>query len=746
MRTARLLALPALIGAVLYATVPGQVYAQEESMILEEVLVTAQKREQDLMEVPVAVSAISGEQMRDLLSAAENIRAINARAPSLVVESSNGRLAPRFYIRGLGNYDFDVNANQPVLMVYDEVPLENSVLKSIPVFDIERVEILRGPQGTLFGRNTTAGIVKFDSVRPDAERSGYATLSYGSRGTTIFEGALGGGLSDTVSARLSLKYQTRDNWIDNQENGKGDDFGDLDEFAFRLQFLFEPSDSFSGLFKLHGFNMDGSQPQLFYANAFERGRKGLRPGFNEKIAAHDGPGGFEMDHIGGVANLVWTFDNDMTLTSITGYDTVENFQYADIDGGISVWDGISDPIFGVPNQHPFAIASGDGLTDHYQLSQEFRLAQQRDALFFQVGAYYFDEDITVESSDFDSDTDQKSATTYVDQSTTSMALFGHIAYDINDQMTFTAGIRYTDDDKDLEVIPGPGSLAPPATIAKDDSYFNWDLSLSYEYNEDWMLYGRLGNASRGPVTLGRFGFTSEADTETLTSLEGGFKATLMEGRARWSSALYTFGIDDQQLTATGGTGNTNTILNADKTKGWGIETELEALLTDNLRITANLSYNDTEIDDPNLWSEECGGIPDCTGLDPVMDEFLGFFGPVTLVLVDGNPLPRAPEWIANFILDYTYPLESGEVYFNTDWSYRSDSNIFLYESVEFIAESRWLGGLRLGWRNEAGNMDVSIIGRNITDEIVADGALDFLNLTAFVNEPAYWGVELGVRF
>jgi iron complex outermembrane receptor protein len=256
-----------------------------------------------------------------------------------------------------------------------------------------------------------------------------------------------------------------------------------------------------------------------------------------------------------------------------------------------------------------------------------------------------------------------------------------------------------------------------------------------------MLYGRVGNASRGPVTLGRFGFTSSAETETLTSIEAGFKSTLLDGRARWSSAIYTFGIDDQQLTATGGTGNTNEILNADKTKGWGVETELEVLLSDNLRISGNLSYNDTEIDDPDLLAEQCGGTPSCTGLDPVVDEFDGFFGPVTLVSVDGNSLPRAPEWIFNALLDYTVPLQSGELYFITDWSYRSDSNIFLYDSVEFVAEKRWLGGLRLGFRNEAGNMDVALIGRNITDEITADGGIDFLNLTGFVNEPAYWGAE-----
>jgi len=724
----------ALIIAIFTMTLPASVYAQEEQLVLEEVIVTAQKREQSLMEVPVAVSAISGEQMHDLLSAAENIRALNGRAPSLVVESSNGRLAPRFYIRGLGNYDFDVNANQPVLMVYDEVVLENSVLKSIPVFDVERVEILRGPQGTLFGRNTTAGIVKFDSVRPDTENSGYASLAYGSHGTTSFEGAFGGGFSDTVSARLSLKYQTRDNWIDNTANGKGDDFGDLDEFAFRLQVLFEPNDNFSGLFKLHGFDMEGSQPQVFYANAFTPGTKGLRPEFDVETSKQDGPAGFEMDHIGASANLVFTFENDMTLTSITAYDSVENFQWTDLDGG-------EPGDAGELNEHYYSASSGDGLNDHAQFTQEFRLAQQRDRLFFQLGAYYFDEDITVESSDFDSETDMKSATTWVDQQTTSKAIFGHVAYDISDQMTFTAGIRYTDDDKDLEVIPGPGSFAPAATIAMDDDYFNWDLSLSYDAHSDLMLYGRIGNASRGPVTLGRFGFTSSAETETLTSFEAGFKSTLMDGRARWSSAIYTFGIDDQQLTATGGTGNTNEILNADKTKGWGVETELEVLISDNLRISGNLSYNDTEIDDPNLLAEECGGTPECTGLDPVVDEFDGFFGPVTLVSVDGNSLPRAPKWIFNALLDYTVPLQSGEMYFVTDWSYRGDSNIFLYESVEFVAEARWLGGLKLGFRNAAGNMDIALVGRNITDEIVADGAIDFINLTGFVNEPAYWGAE-----
>ena len=131
---------------------------------LEVIEVTARKRIETVKDVPATVSAMSTEEINDYLGAGENIRALAGRVPSLQIESSNGRQSPRFYIRGLGNTDFDVNANQPVSMILDNIVLENSVLKGVPLFDVERVEVLNGPQGTVFGRNTTAGIVKIDTV------------------------------------------------------------------------------------------------------------------------------------------------------------------------------------------------------------------------------------------------------------------------------------------------------------------------------------------------------------------------------------------------------------------------------------------------------------------------------------------------------------------------------------------------------------------------------------------------------
>ncbi len=720
--------------------------AAQEPGVLEEIVVTAQKREQSLQDVPASVSAISGDTVRDFLGSAENVRALANRVPSLSIESSNGRTQPRLYIRGMGNIDFDNNASQPVGMVFDDIFLENNVLRSLPLYDIQRVEVLAGPQGSLFGRNSNAGIVKIDSVKPSFDKDGYVSVAYGQRDTVAAEAAIGGQIFDKAAARLAVKYQTRSDWIDNTVNGPGDDFGAFDEYAYRLQFLFEPNDDFRGLFKVHGFHQDGSQPQVFYANAIEQGSKGLRSGFDETVVTHDGAAlcaslnkpacaGMDLDHIGFAANLKWDF-GDNSFTSITGYDSVDNFQSTDVDGGVLDFN-----IGALGSSGFFPTATGDGLDDHNQLTQEFRYAVDGDKTFWQVGLFYLDEEIDVKTWDFGN-----GAQDIVNQTTESLAVFGQVEYSVSDRFAVTAGLRYTADDKELQVIPGSNSTSPADSISVDDSYASWDLAFTYDLNEEVSLYGRYANASRGPVTIGRFGFTSSADTETTNSLEFGFKSDLADGRARWNASAYTFVNDDQQLTATGGVGNANRLLNADKVKGHGFETDFEALITDNFLLVFNASYNKTEIDDPNLLDELAGAAPSVTPLDPIVDTTrIGGFGfPVTDVSIDGNPLPRTPEWTFNVIMQYSIPLENGEVYVNNDWNYRDDSNLFLHKTVEFVADSRVLGGLRLGYRTDT--IDAALVGRNITDELTVDGGINFNNLTAFINEPAYWGVEFRYDF
>ncbi|HWM27106.1 MAG TPA: TonB-dependent receptor plug domain-containing protein, partial [Woeseiaceae bacterium] len=269
----------------------GVVNAQApDRSILEEIVVTAQRREENIQDVPLSVTAVRGEQLESLFSGGEDVRALAARVPSLYAESSNGRLAPRFYMRGLGNSDFDLAASQSVSVIVDEVVQENVILKSFPLFDLDRVEVLRGPQGSLFGRNTPAGIIKFETRKPTAERDGYASATVGSFGTLNFEGAFGGSLneSETLLARLSVLSQNRDDWIDNGFTGESEAMGGFNENAFRLQVMTLASDSFSALFNLHGRDLSNGTASVFRANILTSGSNNLNENFDRDQVFFDG--------------------------------------------------------------------------------------------------------------------------------------------------------------------------------------------------------------------------------------------------------------------------------------------------------------------------------------------------------------------------------------------------------------------------------------------------------------------------
>ncbi|MEA5666240.1 TonB-dependent receptor plug domain-containing protein, partial [Stenotrophomonas sp. MH1] len=213
--------------------------AQKEAATLDAVKVTAARKVENIQDVPVSISTVSGEKLDALASGGTDVRYLSGRVPSLNIESSFGRAFPRFYIRGYGNTDFRLNTSQPVSLVYDDVVQENPILKGFPIFDVEQVEVLRGPQGSLFGRNTPAGVVKFDSVRPTQEFNGYGKVGYGSDNLWNVEAAVGGALSARWSARVSALYQRRDDWVKNTGTGPNDGLEGYDESAVRVQFLYE---------------------------------------------------------------------------------------------------------------------------------------------------------------------------------------------------------------------------------------------------------------------------------------------------------------------------------------------------------------------------------------------------------------------------------------------------------------------------------------------------------------------------
>jgi len=734
------------LGVMAAGIVATQPALAQEGFTLEEIIVTAQKREQNIQDVPLSVSAMSGESMDNIRSGGGDIRFLSGRTPSLVVESDFGRVFPRFYIRGVGNTDFDQNASQPVSLIYDDIVFENPMLKGFPIFDTARVEVLRGPQGTLFGRNTPAGIVKLDSVKPSQDTDGYVKLGLGNFDTTDFEAAIGGALNDSWSGRLSVLRQSRGDWAKNRASDIDPSLAHLDdneflegytEYAFRAQLAYE-SDDFDALFNVHSRDMDGTA-RLFRANIIQPGTNNFTPEYDRRVVNFDGKNEQTAESFGGLAKLVWDL-GEYTLTSITGYETVETFSRADVEGGIGA---VFLPISG-PGFIPFPAQTADGIPDHDQFTQELRINNNDgDKLHWQAGLFYFDEHLVVDTYNYSDRSDTFDGFAQQVQDTTAWAVFGQADYDINEDTVLTVGLRYSDDEKDYvaERILNPfgGPLAPVRVNPSDDNV-SGNISLSYVVNEQVNVYGRIARGFRAPSIQGRVLFgdaVTVGESETVMSFEVGVKTELMDNRVRLNASIYSLTISDQQLTAGSGVDNANQLVNADESKGQGIEVDLEWAVTENLLVTAGWSYNDTEINDPELSITPCGAP--CSFTDPA--------GTVPgTVSIDGNPLPRAPETIASFTLRYGVPMENGEMYFMTDWAYRSEINYFLYEAPEFKGDSLLEGGFKAGYITADDKYEVAVYGRNITDEDQLIGAIDFNNLEGIVNDPATYGVEFTARF
>jgi iron complex outermembrane receptor protein len=740
------------LAAAALAAGTGTALAQEAGQ-LEEVIVTAQRRAENSLEVPISVAALEGERMDALFEGGEDIRALATRVPSLYAESSNGRLAPRFYIRGLGNTDFDLAASQPVSVIVDEVVLENVILKSSPLFDIERVEVLRGPQGTLFGRNTPAGIVKFDTKKPSQDFDADVALSYGELETTNVQGAIGGGLSDTISGRLAVLYQSRGDWIDNTFTGQNDAMGSFDEFAWRGQLLLEPTESFSALLNVHGRDIDGTA-SIFRANVLGPGSDGFNSNYDRDSVSYDDEGRNNpqsAEGLGGSLRMDYDFDGDTTLTSITAYENTESSSLGDIDGGFGA-DFL--PFVGPcpPGSQPgdqcilFPATSQDSIDDLDQFTQEIRIASQAtEQLFWQAGVYYFDSKFSVTTNTFignflTPDPNDLFTPTTVTHENTAWAVFGHLSYDVSDAVTISGGLRYTDDDKDMTATNPPLFPITPQNVS--DEQVSGDISALFRVSDQFSIYGRYARGFRAPTIQGRdvafFAEPSIADSETIDSIEAGFKSFLADNRVRLNGSVFYYEVKDMQLSAIGGAGNLNQVLNADQGTGVGFDLDGEFLVTDRLLLTAGFSYNDTEIEDSNLVVEACGsGL--CTVLDPLDSN--GF------AIVDGNPFPQAPEYIATVTARYGLPVgDAGEFFVFTDWAFQGDTNFFIYEATEFKSSDTYEGGLRIGYSHDNGRYEVAVFGRNITDEENVKGAIDFNNLTGFDNDPRIIGVSFRARF
>jgi len=746
----------------------AQSYGDASEGVLEEVIVTATRREESLMDVPISIATLSGENLDAIFSGGADILALSGQVAGLYAESSNGRAAPRFYLRGLGNIDFDLAASQPVSVIMDDVVMENVVLKSFPIFDMEQVEVIRGPQGTLFGRNTTAGIIKFNSRKPTNEANGHFSGSYGTYGTADLEAAAGGALiEDTLSIRASGIYRTRDDWIDN-DNGytfEKNAMGSYSETAGRLQFLWAAGDTFSALLAVQARRLRGTA-SIFRANIFDTGSNKLNENYDRDTVYYDGGDNNPQEYngFGTTLNMVWDLSS-VTITSITSFQDGDGFSRGDIDGGVvdfaggaTVPPGISfdpaAPVFGFPTlTFPGTIyvpsVTQDG-ADTDQFTQEIRFASNSDGAFsWQAGAYYFDSSLKVETESFASFgfMGLPPQNTIVKHNNQAWALFGQGSWDATDSITLTAGVRYTDDQRDYHVQQYGQlwldiGIPPVDPIDVSADKVSWDVSADFAVGDSSHLYARIASGFRAQSIQGRdvafLEFPTVAKPETILSYEAGYKADLLDGRMRVNLGVFHYDVDDMQLSIIGGQFNSNQVINADKGSATGFELDLQWLITDNFMATFGAAYNDTEIKDDGLSVVPCGST---------MCEAYQYRDENGQVSIDGNPFPRTPKTSYNLTLRYGIPVgDAGEVFFFTDWVYFGEIQMALYESPEFATDNQFEGGLKIGYRNTQENWEVALFGRNITNEHNVKGYIDFSNNTGFVNDPPIWGIEASYNF
>lgn len=721
------------------------------SQILEEIVVTAKKRDQSIQDVGMSVGVMLDEDINQALQGGIDVLGLANRLPSLHIESSNGRLAPRFYVRGIGNVDFDLNASQPISFIYDDVILENPAAKSFPLFDIERLELLRGPQGTLFGRNTTGGILKFDSKKPSPQPSSEFRVSLGARKHLRTDIAYNRPLNENnANFRIAFMANTMGDWIDNTTPGRevSDGLGGFEDYAFRALLEFQPTKSTDVLLNLHGRMLDGT-PTIFYANAIKPGSSDFVDGFGrDKVSLDAFDQHFqESRQLGLFATIKHDLD-DISLVSISGIHSVlSQISRGDVDGGYgSVFGGIfpSGPGPGIP----FDAQTADALDNHLQITQEFRIEGKYGSRHWLVGFYAFLEDLEIETFNFDTVFVPHSQNGYVNQvqETNAYALFGTLDLISAEGWTVSSGLRLSSDSKDFAAIRTQSPLSflgiggiGPISVSPKDTVTTWDVSAQTEISPSINGFVRIAKGHRAPSIQGRLLFqdtVSVGETESSLSFEIGAKALTLDDRLRLHVSLYNYRVDDFQITKIGGAANVNELINVAELLGSGAEVEVDWLVNESWAVTGGLSLNLTELSDSNLSVNGCGSanlLSGCTVTDPQL--------PTGEYLIHGNSLYNSPERIMNLSVRYEKSTNLVNIQLSTDWAIRSSLRFTLYESLEYRDDGAVEGGVRIGFHVANTRHRVSFFVRNILDDESMIGSVDFNNLTSMLNAPRTWGIE-----
>lgn len=676
------------------------------------VTVSAQKREQSLQDVPIAISAVTAEDIERIQ--ASSIQDLQNSTPNVTIQGQDPtNLA--FGIRGIADRSRNPGYENRIGVYIDGVWVGRSVGANALTLDVENVEILRGPQGTLFGKNTVSGAVNITTRKPDDEFGAFIRGQAGNSGLIGGTAGIDVPLSDTFRTKFTVSKRERDGFTEDVLSGV--DYGNIDEFAARAGAEWDIAAN-----TMASLSIDMSEND-FRPNIAESTADATAPA-TFQVALDAKPEAYTRSQ-GAALTVTHEFDNGYELTSITGLRSTTR-KLTDIDEDYSA----------------FPAATTDFVTeDADNISQEFRIASpEYDRFDYVAGVYYLDQQIdgNAQASALLAALNPafpaiyRSVTHEESLSAQSFAIFAHGNYDISEQLQLTAGLRYTDESKDFDYAIDDGiGLFTTGTLSDSRSRTDWSptVSLNWFATDNSMLYGRYSRAFKSGGWNADFIANIEAlpfDDEEVDAFELGFKTSLLEDTLRLNAAIFSQNHKDFQVfsfTQLTNGGTQLTVTNAGEVTTQGFELDAQWLATDHLRLFANWGYTDAVFD-----SFEDGGGP---GID-----------------FDGNVPSEAPENTISLGADFRYPVWNGDLIVQGDYSYRDEYFSNPNNLPVNLNESLTLFNGRVGYEDGSGRWGVFLFGKNLGDEVTSVyNTRSFLGVPrSTYSDPQTYGIELKVNF
>jgi iron complex outermembrane recepter protein len=696
-----------------------------------DIVVTALKRSESLQDVPISVSAIGGDVLQK--GRVTQVDELVTRVANLQLTSIVGDNTPIFALRGVSMSDYSLNQASPVATYYDEVYKGNFAFLGIAMYDLERVEVLRGPQGTLYGKNTTGGAVNLISRTATlGETSGYVNLGYGNYDRVDVNGAVNLALGEKAALRLAGTFAKADGWFKNVVPGNAD-LASVDEWALRGTLAAAPSDDLRITLRLAASRQTPTNYGIF-AQPEDVNRPGLR---RRQIAAN-----IDRERLAKTLSAALTVDYDvsdtLTLTSITSYDYGKLSFYEDTDG--TAGQLLEIPYFDRARQ----------------FAQDLRLSSNTGGPFdFILGLYYNREKVfnrTTFEIGKDIDSDGLPGITANDcavglplgclfrnsfnQVKDSYAVYADASYDLSDRVTLRGGLRFTHDkgeQRDFEANALGvdesliANLIPRTTLDYSQDNLSGKIGIDYKLADGDLLYASFSRGYRAPSFNAQAFFDpselSVAKPEEVTSYEAGAKTQFLGRMVTLNVAAFHYDYKNQQFINVDPTTAAQTLLNIPKSRIYGGEIDLTIRPSRDLSIQTGVGLLSTRIQRGSVSGQD----------------------------VTGNRLSNAPSFNANATVDWTVvDGPAGRFSIHPTISYQS-SQFFEVLNVPRLRQKGYalLGG-RIDWESANGRYTLSVWGKNLTNKFYFTSRVDLLAGFGFdynhIGAPRTYGVTAGVKF